>query len=62
MRLVMRRERWWERRPGALGVVVLAVLFVAAGTFFGIEDWGRSAHEAFVVVVLVLALIVVICP
>ena len=53
------RERWWERRPGRVGMVVLAALFVALGTFFGVEEWGRSTLEAFGVAVLVLVLIVV---
>ena len=54
------RERRWERRPGPVGMVVLAVLFLAVATFFGIEDWGRSALGAFGVAVLALVLIVVI--
>ena len=41
-------------------MVVLAVLFLAFGTFFGVEEMGRSAHEAFVVAVFVLVVIVVI--
>jgi len=39
--------------------MVLAVLFLALGTFFGVEGWGRSTLEAFGVAVLALALIVV---
>jgi hypothetical protein len=43
-----------------VGIVVLVALFLALGTFFGVEDWGRSTHEAFAVAALVLVVIVVI--
>jgi len=54
------RERWWERRPGPAGMVVLGVLYLAVATFFGIEDWGHSTAAAFGVAVLTLVLFVVI--
>ncbi len=55
----MTRERWWEPRPRPVGIVLLAVLFVALGTFLGVELWGRSVLEALGVSVLVLVLIIV---
>ena len=43
-----------------MGIAILVVLFLGLGTFFGVEDWGRSTHEAFAVAVLVLVVFVVI--
>jgi predicted negative regulator of RcsB-dependent stress response len=43
-----------------MGIAILVVLFLALGTFFGVEDWGRSTPEAFAVAALVLAAIVVV--
>jgi hypothetical protein len=43
-----------------VGIVLLVALLLALGTFFGVEDWGRSTREAFAVAVLVLVVIVVI--
>jgi hypothetical protein len=52
-----KRDRRWERW---LGIAASVALGLALGTFFGIEEWGRSTGEALAVSVVMIVLIVAV--